>query len=440
MAGDKKIIAVIDGGGRGAALAHKYSLSPQVSKIIVIPGNDLISLNCKKPVKIFPHIKTTNVLEIIKICKIEKIDLIDVAQDSAIEVGLVDKLLEHGFQAVGPTKLAGQIEWDKAWARDFMKKYKLPIPLYKVFNSQKLAREYILKNPKKKWFIKASGLADGKGVMPAGNLKEALEAISQMKKFGESGKTFVIEEWLEGEEFSMFAITDGTHHKIVGCAQDHKRLLDRDLGPNTGGMGCSTPPLVVTDTIYKQGEEILKKTIQGLKKEGRTYKGILYLGAMVYKNTVKVIEFNARWGDPEAEVLVPRIINDIYELSMAVVKEKLQKTRIKHDKKNRIVAVGSLRSGIEKRRREIFGISDVMKIPGVILYGVRITREKNKFYVSSGRLFHIVAEGKNVIEARQKAYGAMAKIFIEGNSLHYRTDIGWRDVERLRKKVGAITR
>lgn len=433
MAGIKKIVVVIDGGGRGSVLAHKYSLSPKVSKILVIPGNDSISLNVKKPLKIFPHLKTTDISEILKICKKEKVDLVDVAQDNAVEAGLADKLIEAGFNVIGPTKLDGQIEWDKAWARDFMKKYKLPIPLYNIFSSSTDAIKFVKKNPKKRWFVKAAGLVTGKGVIPAENLEQAISAISQMKKLGKAGKTFVIEEWLKGEEFSMFAITDGTNYKIVGCAQDHKRLYDGDMGPNTGGIGCSTPPLVVTRVVYKQGEQILKKAIDGLHLENRKYRGILYLGAMVHKNKVKVIEFNARWGDPEAEVLVPSIKNDLFELSMAVANEKLERVKVVLDKKSRVVVTGSLRPGVEPAKREIFGIPEVKKIPGITVYGTRVSRSGNKFYVSSGRLFHILAEGKNVIDARQKAYGAMSKIFIEGNNLHYRTDIGWRDVERLRK-------
>lgn len=428
-----KTVLVVDASGRGAALVHKYSQSPHVSKIISVPGNELMQLNSKVPVKIFPSLKTTSVSEILEIAKREKVDLVDVAQDNAVEAGVTDMLLENGFKVVGPTRAAGQIEWDKGWSRDFMKKYKLPIPVYKVFDSQEKAVTFIKKNPNKRWFIKASGLAEGKGAIPATNEKEALDAISQMKKFGASGETFVIEEWLDGEEFSMFALTDGNTYQIVGSAQDHKRLHTGDEGPNTGGMGCSTPPLIVDKKIYKQAETIIKKTILGLKKEGRLYKGVLYLGAIVVKGKVFIIEFNARWGSPEAEVLVPGIVSDMVEIAEKIYSGNLKSMKVKTDGHARVVVTGALKPGASVEKRELYGLGTIVKLPGIVVYGARVEKQGKKYFVSSGRLFQLVAEGKNVIEARQKAYEAMSLLFVEGNNLHYRTDIGWRDVARLRK-------
>lgn len=429
-----KTVLVIDSSGRGAALVHKYSQSLHVSKIIAIPGNEMMQINSKVPVKIFSKLKTTSVSEIVEIAKKEKVYLADVAQDNAVEAGVADALLAEGFQVIGPTKNAGRLEWDKAWSRDFMKKNKLPIPSYQIFSSEKEAVLFVKKFPKKKWFIKASGLAEGKGAIPAANLKEALFAISEMKKFKESGKTFVIEEWLDGEEFSLFALSDGSKFLVAGCAQDHKRLLDGDKGPNTGGMGCSTPPLVVTKDIYAQGKKIIEKTLLGLQKEKTPYKGVLYLGAIVVKGKVYIIEFNARWGSPEAEVLIPGIQDDLFELGVEIANGKLKRTVLKTDGKSRVVVTGSLRPGVEPQKRELFGLEALLKNKEVIFYGTRVTKEKNKFFVSSGRLFHLVADGKNVLEARKKAYDFMSTLFIEGNNLHFRTDIGWRDVERIYKK------
>lgn len=427
-------VLVVDASGRGAALVHKYSQSPHVSKIIAIPGNEMMRINASIPVKIFPNLKTTSVSEIVTIAKKEKVSLVDVAQDNAVEAGVTDALLAQGFKVVGPTKEAGQLEWDKAWSRNFMKKYNLPIPSYNVFHSSKEALLFVRKFPKKKWFIKASGLAEGKGAIPAESIKEAEDAISQMAKFGKSGETFVIEEWLEGEEFSMFALTDGKKFMIAGCAQDHKRLLDGDLGPNTGGVGCSTPPLIVSKTIYAQGKTIIEKTLKGLQKEGRPYRGVLYLGAIVVKRKVYIIEFNARWGSPEAEVLVPGIKDDLFELGMQITDGKLRKNTLRTDGLSRVVLTGSLRSGLEPKNRELFGLESLLKEKEIIFYGTRVSKVGKRFYVSSGRLFHLVASGKNVIEARKKAYRAMSQLFIEGNYLHFRTDIGWRDVERMYKK------
>lgn len=419
----KKTILVVDGGGRGAALVHKYAQSKHVGKIIAVPGNDLMEVNTKKQVQIFPNLKTTSTSEILEICKKEKVDLIDVAQDNAVAAGLVDKLTKEGFNAVGPIRLAGQIEWDKAWAREFMNKYNIPHPKFKICKSQKEGIDFVKKH-NGSWFVKASGLAEGKGAIPSENTKEAIEAIKQMAAFGKAGKTFIIEEWLKGEEFSMFAITDGKKFQIVGSAQDYKRLYDGDKGPNTGGIGCSTPSLIVNKKIYKQGELIIKKTILGLAFEKRPYKGVLYLGGIVVKGKVYVIEFNARWGDPEAEVLIPGIENDLFELSMRVAQGNLKKLTIKIDGKSRIAVTGSLRPGAINKKRELFWLKKALKLKGVTIYGSRVTKDRDRYFVSSGRLFHIVGEGKNVVEARQNAYKAMSMLSIEGNNLHFRTDIG----------------
>lgn len=428
-----KTVVVIDGGGRGSALVHKYSLSPHVKQIIAIPGNDLMQLNSRVPVHIFPKLKTTSIPEIVRICKKYKVDLVDVAQDNAVEAGLVDKLIEQGFDVAGPTRAAGKIEWDKAWARNFMRKYKIPSPAYKVFKSKQEGVSFIKKHPNKRWFVKASGLAEGKGAIPAENKLEAINAIKQMSKFGKAGESFVIEDWLDGEEFSMFAATDGKTYRIAGCAQDHKRLYDGDQGPNTGGVGCSSPPLVVTQRIHEQAEDVIQKTIKGLTKEGRTYKGILYLGAIVVRNKVYVIEFNARWGDPEAEIIIPSIKNDLLELSIAVADGSLNRIKIRTDGKARVVVTGSLRENVKTQGLELFGVNEVLKLSQVTFYGTRVTQKGKRFFVGSGRLFHVVGEGKNVVEARKKAYAAMSLLHIEGNNLHYRKDIGWRDLERLRQ-------
>jgi phosphoribosylamine--glycine ligase len=432
---NKKTVAVIDSGGRGAALVYKYSLSPQVKKIIAIPGNDLMQLNSKLPIITFPNLKTTDIPSIIKICEENKVDLVDVAQDSAVEAGLIDKLIENNLKVIGPSRAAGQIEWDKVWARNFMKKYKLPIPLYKACSSETEGISFIKKQTNKKWFVKASGLADGKGVIPADNNNEAITAIKSMSDFGESGSTYVIEEALIGEEFSMFAISDGKTFQVIGSAQDHKRLFNGDLGPNTGGMGCVSNPLVIDKNIFKQAKEIINTTIKGLAKEGRPYTGILYLGGMVVRKKVYVIEFNARWGDPEAQVIVPGIKNDLYKLSMSVVNNKLSKTKVKTDNKTRIVVVGSLRSDVDANNLELFGIKEILKTKDTMLFGTRVKKVKNKYIVGSGRLFHVMATGKNVTDARKTVYNAMSLLFVEGNNLHYRTDIGWRDLERIDKNI-----
>lgn len=434
------IVLVVDGSGRGSALVHAYGKSRFVKKIIAIPGNDLMAKNTKKKVVIYPNIKTTDVKQIQEICKKEKVTFVDVAQDDAVEAGLADAAISLDIPTIGPTRNAGQIEWDKAWSREFMWKYKIPHPTFTVFKSPKEGIDFLKKQKNQSWFVKASGLAAGKGALPAATNEEAAKRIQELRKFGKAGEVYLLEQWLVGEEFSAFSVSDGNTIKLIGYAQDHKRMYSFDLGENTGGMGCSTPPLVVTKNIQKQTERIMKQAIEGLSREKRPYKGILYLGGIVVaKNgveTVYVIEFNARWGSPEAEVLVPSIQSDLLQLGVAVYNNKLTKIKIRLDRKARVAVTGALKPGESAKngKRRIYGLEQLFRMKWIIVYGARVFLQHKQYYVSEGRLFHIVAEGNNVIEARRKAYEAISAIYIEGNKLHYRTDIGWRDVERLAKR------
>lgn len=438
-------VLVIDGGGRGSVLVDKYLQSPKVGKVLACPGNDLMQ-NAAKAVETFPDVKTTDIKNIIKIAKENSVDLVDVAQDDAVAAGVVDVLLRNGICAFGPTKAAGQIEWDKAWARNFMKKNKIPSPKFKICKSQKQGVDYISSQKDAEWFIKASGLAAGKGAIYAKNNKEAIRAISQMKSFGKGGETFLVEQCLYGEEFSSFAIVDGKDFIVVGHAQDHKRAYDGDLGPNTGGMGCSSPPMVVTKKIEKQINLIFTKTTKGLVKLNRPYLGVLYLGGMIDNfGKVWVIEFNARWGDPEAQVIIPSIKDDLFELENEVLYGNIKKIKIKKDNFYRVVVTAAAKgyptdySKVTGKR--IVGLEPFFRKPkfsshpeldsgSIKIFGAGVKISGKKYIASGGRLFYVMAKGKNVREARQKAYNALSKIKIEGDNLHYRTDIGYRDLER----------
>ena len=432
----KATVLVIDGGGRAATLVDKYAQSPKVERLLAIPGNDLIPLLTKKPVKIFPHLKTTDIKEIIKICQKEKVDLVDVVQDDAIAVGLVDSLVNSGLKVFGPTKSAGQIEWDKAWSRNFMKKFKIPHPDYKIFESYMEGIGYIKKQKDAKWFIKASGLAAGKGALFAQNKKEAIDAIKSMKNFGKAGETFLVEKYLEGEEFSAFALVSGKNFEIAGFAQDHKRVFDGDLGPNTGGMGCSSPPMVITKQIESQVKSIFKTTVDGLISIKRSYLGILYLGGIIDKNNkVWVIEFNARWGDPEAQCLIPSLKNDFLDLALNATKGKLQK--IKKDNKYRVVVTGASKGYPNLYSQvaglQIIGLDKALKSKQVKIYGAGVKVKNGQYFTNGGRLFYVLAEGNNVAIARKIAYNAISLVDVQGDNLHYRKDIGHRDLERLLK-------
>ncbi len=430
-------ILIIGQNGREHALAETYTKSKRVEKVVMTPGNGLTDFDNKK-IKNHPDVGMWDFDKIVDVCKKEKINLVDVAQDDIIAAGYVDKFISLGIKAFGPTQKASQLEWDKQWSRNFMVKYDLPIPVFKAFSNQKQAIDYVNNLEDKLLFIKATGLAFGKGVIKATNKKEAVEAIKQMEEFGKSGETFLIEEGLVGEEFSLFALCDGKDFKVISWAQDHKTAFDKDLGPNTGGMGSVAPAGVVTKEIIEKVEEkILKPLMEGMQNEGRPYKGILYLGGMLTNIGVRIIEFNCRWGDPEAEVILPSIKTDYLQIVEAILDGKLDNLEIELDDKVRISVAGCSKGYpgdyAEVKGKKILGLGKAMQISGVNIFGSGIKREDKVFIANGGRLFYIVAEGKNIVEARDKAYKAMNLISIEGDNLHFRTDIGWRDIERMKQ-------
>lgn len=427
-------ILIIGSGGREHALAETYAKSKKVKKVLVAPGNDFMESTNKK-VEIHPEISVMDFAAIIALAKKVSVDLIDVAQDNPIAGGLVDLLQNEGFLVFGPTKKAAEIEWNKDWSRKFMQKYHLPIPTFKSFSDQEKAIAYVQKLPEQPLFIKASGLAAGKGALKAENKNQAIDAIVAMKLFGSAGDTFLIEECMVGEEFSLFAMCDGKDYKILGVAQDHKTVNNKDEGPNTGGMGCIAPTSAVAPKhIVEVERKILKPFIKGMQKEGRPYIGILYVGGMITKKGIQIVEFNARWGDPEAEVILPSIKIDYASFIMSVLKGKLSQTKLVLDKKIRISITGSAfgypRDIAKSMGKRIFGLSALQQLPDTIIYSAGMKKAGKYFAVGGGRLFHIVTAADTLTEARKKAYGAISQVYIEEDNLHYRTDIGWRELER----------
>lgn len=428
-------ILIIGSGGREHALAEAYSKSKRVEKVFVAPGNDLMSFKNTK-ISILPNVKVLDFEKILDSVKKLKIDLVDVAQDDPLAGGLVDVLNSKNIKAFGPFQKAAEIEWNKAWARIFMQKYKLPTPSFQYFNDEHEAIKYARSLPENILYIKAAGLAAGKGAIRAETKEEAILAIKKMKDFGKSGKTFLIEEALIGEEFSLFIVCDGKNYKIIRAAQDHKTVYEKDKGPNTGGMGCVSPIKIISSSLIKTIEKtIIKPFMIGMQKEERDYSGILYLGGIIDRNNkIKIIEFNARWGDPEAEVILPGIKTDYLKIVEAVLEKKLDKIKIEVDNKTRISIAGCSygypNDYSKVKGKEITGLKEVVK-NGIKVFGAGIKIKNNKLYADGGRVFHLVSEGNNVQTARKKAYEAMSQIYIQGNNLHYRTDIGWRELERI---------
>ena len=364
------------------------------------------------------------------------------AQDDALALGAVDLLQSNNFRVFGPNKKAAKIESSKVFSRRFMERHNIPHPDFEVFDSEEQAIVYVShlysKNPEKLVFIKADGLCKGKGALKSTSLDEAIENIRRMKSFGASGRRFLVEEGLTGnkvEEFSYYAISDGKTYKVFKSTQDNKTAFNFDEGPNTGGMGANSPALVTSGLEDRIEREFISPVIEGMREEKIPFIGVLYFGGILVDDNLSNIEYNARWGDPEAQVVLPGLETDYFSLVNACLEGRLEGVEIKQDKKTRLCIVGASRGYPDDYSKvlgkRIFGLEKAMKMPGVLVFKAGIDVKGEEFYANGGRLFSIVAEGDGILEAKQKAYSAMAHISIEGNNLHYRTEIGWRDIERI---------
>ncbi len=432
---------IIGSGGREHALSTAYEKSSRIQKIIVTPGNDFMKWNRKKEIVIEKESKLNDAESLLRIAQKHRPDIIDVAQDDALAAGTVDLLQKNGFMAFGPTRNAARLEWDKRWSREFMTRNRIPTPEYRYFDSIEKGKEYATQlyqqNPNQLLFVKATGLCAGKGALKTTSVNQAHTNIEFMKNFGEAGKEFLIEEGLIGEEYSHYAISDGKTHQIVSSAQDHKTANNFDEGNQTGGMGTVSPVQITKGYEEEIENQQIKPVTEGMKKEGNPYRGIIYVGGIVTQSGISTIEYNSRWGDPECQVVLPKIQNDYAELILKCMEGKLENAELKLDDVHRVCVVGASRGypgdySLAKGK-QIFGLDEANEMKNVTIYGAGISIKEEKFFANGGRLFNIVGAGKNVQEARQNAYAAISLIHIEGNNLHYRTDIGWRDLNRVKK-------
>ena len=431
-------ILIIDAGARGHAISCAYETSRNVGRIVVAPGNDFISSNRTKEVLVEKACAVHDPASILEVAKKYNPDIIDVAQDNALALGTTDLLRKNGFRVFGPTQLASRIESDKKWSKEFMIRHGIPTARFAHFSSENEAIDYVstiyTRSPNTYIFIKAAGLCGGKGALMANSIEDAVSCIYAMKSFGSAGKTFLIEEGLQGEEFSCYAISDGNSYRIFKSAQDHKKSHDHDTGDQTGGMGAISPAQV-TDHFASQIEEtMIAPALRGMKSEQVPFEGILYLGGIIADGKPYVIEYNARWGDPECQVVLPSVTTDYFELVNAVIEKRLHEVRLEQDNKRRLCIVGSLRGYPHEfssaRGSRIFGLDAAINIEHVRLFGAGIICNNGQFLADGGRVLNVVGEGATIVEARSRAYSAISQIFIEGNKMHYRTDIGWNDLER----------
>lgn len=416
-------VLVIGSGGREHAIVWKLAQSRVVDKIYCVPGNAGIAEYAE-----CIELESKDLTALLDFVKYEWIDLTVVGPEDPLAQGIVDIFQKEGRRIIGPTRAAAQLESSKVFAKEFMKRHKIPTAEYKVFTSYTHAEDYIrLKGTP--IVVKADGLAAGKGVFVCHSYDEAAQALKLIMKekiFGSAGDRVVIEECLKGQEASYLVFTDGKSIVPMVTSKDHKRLLDNDEGPNTGGMGTFSPNPVITPELEKEIlETIIKPTIKGLKSEGIVYKGILYAGLMIVSGKPYVLEFNCRFGDPETQVILPRLETDIIDIFMGIAEQRLAKVNVKwNDKASLCVILASQGyPGKYKKGIPISGLEMVKGLKDVIVFhaGTKFN-EQGAIVTNGGRVLGVTALGRDLKEARQKAYSAVGLINFEG--MHYRKDIG----------------
>ncbi len=419
---------VIGSGGREHALAWKIAQSPKVSKIWAAPGNAGIG-----EVAECVNINLSEIGLPADFAERNRIDLTVVGPEVPLTLGIVNEFERRGLRIFGPSKEAALIEGSKVFAKKLMKKYQIPTGFYQSFYRAEDAKRYIheLGAP---IVVKADGLAAGKGAVVCLEMSEALDAVKMImeeKVFGDAGDRVVIEEYLEGEEASFLAFTDGDAVVPMASSQDHKRVFDDDRGPNTGGMGAYSPAPVVTETIHRQVmERILIPAVKGMAMEGRRYKGVLYAGLMINAGEVKVLEFNARFGDPEAQPLLLRMQSDLVPLLEAVVDGRLRGHTItwKPEVSVCVVMASGGYPGPYEKAYPIAGLREAAMEPGVVIFHAGTSRKNNQVVTAGGRVLGVTALGRDIRDAIANVYRAVKKIQWEG--AHYRTDIGGRALSR----------
>lgn len=414
-------VMVVGGGGREHALVWKIAQSGKVSKIFCAPGNAGIA----KLAQCVP-IGAEDISALTDFAEREKIDLTIVGPEAPLCAGIVDEFQQRGLRIFGPTKSAAEIEGSKVFCRQLLAKWNIPSPKFAIFDDPNEAKAYI-QSQKAPIVVKAEGLAAGKGSIVCMTLDEALKAVDRImveREFGDAGRRVVVEEFLEGREASVMVFTDGRTVKPMLPSRDHKRLLDNDQGPNTGGMGAYCPVPDIDAALYDQiVETIMKPTIAALAAEGRPYKGVLYGGLMLTKEGPKVLEFNCRFGDPETQAVLPLLETDLVEICEAVIDERLHEVdlRWKDSACICVVMASAGYPGTYEKGKVISGIEEAEREEGVIVFHAGTAFKDGQLVTSGGRVLGVTAVGRDFSEAAEKVYRAVNKVHFEG--AHYRSDI-----------------
>jgi phosphoribosylamine--glycine ligase len=417
-------ILVIGGGGREHALVWKISQSPKVKKIYCAPGSDAIG-EFAEPVAI----GTDQIDRLAEFAAKEKIDLTVVGPELPLTLGITDLFETRGLRIFGPNREAARLEGSKAFAKGILRDHGIPTAAFGTFTDAALAKNFIAQQ-KTPIVVKADGLAAGKGVLICASRAEADAAVDEIlvkRVFGAAGEKVVIEELLVGQEASFMVLTDGAHVLPLASCQDHKRVFDNDEGPNTGGMGAYSPAPVITPDVHRRIlNEILAPLLVGLKEKNIRYRGVIYVGLMITREGPKVLEFNARFGDPECQPIMMRLKSDLVQLIEATINGKLNESKAEwhNDAAVCVVLTAAGYPGTYDKGREIFGLERLRNWSNGFVFHAGTTKEDRRWLTSGGRVLGITARGKSVAEAVNEAYRAVGEISWDG--MHYRKDIARR--------------
>lgn len=413
-------VCVIGNGGREHALAWRLSISPSVTKVYAIPGSAAMS-DCAELV----GIDWQQSDHLISFLKDNQVDLVVVGPEAPLVAGLADTLNKAGIPVFGPSKAAAQLEGSKVFAKDVMKKYNIPTAAYGVFHNVDQAKKFIAQTGAP-IVVKADGLAAGKGVVVAMTIEEANAAVEDMlsgNRFGDAGSTVVIEEFMEGEEASLLAFVDGKTVVPMIASQDHKRIFDGDKGPNTGGMGTYAPAPVLTDALRDEAmKTILEPMVEAMQKEGMPYVGCLYAGLMITPQGPKVVEFNARFGDPETQVVLPLLDSDLGQIMMACATGTLTADMVKWKDSSAACVILASKGYPETSSKGDVIHGDIKQHDTTIVFHSGTKLIGDEYVTNGGRVLGVVGLGKDLRTALDRAYGRIEHIDFEG--MQYRTDIG----------------
>ncbi|MCI0369979.1 MAG: phosphoribosylamine--glycine ligase [candidate division NC10 bacterium] len=415
-------ILVVGSGGREHALVWKLAQSPRVKLLYAAPGNAGIA----EQAECVP-VGATDVPALALFAEKERIDLTVVGPEVPLTLGLVDELHRRGLRAFGASRAAAQIEGSKAFAKALMVKYGIPTAAFREFSEPDAALAYV-RERRVPIVVKADGLAAGKGALVCRTLADAVAAvrlIMEQRAFGEAGDRVVVEECLEGEEASFLAFTDGKTVLPLASAQDHKPIYDNDEGPNTGGMGAYSPAPVVSAALHRQiMDRVMVPTVRAMAAEGRPYRGVLYAGVMIKDGEAKVLEFNARFGDPEAQPLLLRMDNDLVPVLEAVLDGRLHEVTLqwKEDAAVCVAMASGGYPGTYQKGKVIHGLEEAAKVDGVVIFHAGTARRGAHLVTDGGRVLGVTGRGRDVREAIARTYEAVRRITWEG--AHFRSDIG----------------